>query len=96
VNAQTTHTRRRVILKASGSFVFKADIRELLCVEYWTWSQEIDLVKQSVEGFEEKYRKYKMSNKLPVSLARIIVSHVFERSCEDVELVVSWNEKEKA
>jgi hypothetical protein len=70
----------------NGSFVSKKTIREVLNITSANhWYDEINLLCKIKEDFTEIYTPYKTRNRIPVSVARLILETIIiDQAGEDV------------
>lgn len=70
-----------VELQAFGSWVYKVHIREALNIQRSDlYLEEIELLKQDIEGFKIMYEQKTKKHRVMIDVARVIVSTIYERA----------------
>ncbi|NRB54263.1 MAG: hypothetical protein HRU41_41835 [Saprospiraceae bacterium] len=79
---------QKITITAHGSYVYKAVIREVLGISSRRhYTQEINMLKREVEGFEIKYREGSNLVKVRLSVAIIIIQTILSRETgKDIEV----------
>lgn len=80
---------KRVVCQ--GSFVYKAEIRRILNIKSSDfWLHEVQMLRETVEGFTDDYEPYRTKHRVPIALAKTIINTIFDRSGEEKEVQYVW------
>lgn len=72
---------KEVQVQAYGSWVYKWHIREILNLQRSDqYREEIEILKNDIDNFEELYREKAQKHRVRIELAELIISTILERA----------------
>lgn len=85
-------TAKRILeVRCNGSFVYKTEIRQVLNLERRShWNSEIQLLKETQDGFWDEYLPFLHRTQVTTEIARTIIETILNRAGENIELKFCW------
>lgn len=79
-------SKRVIEIPTHGTQVWKYQLRAIIGVSFQGWKEEITLIKRKNQSFGEQYAPFNNYKRIPTSLARVIIEHVFASMGEEIEI----------